>query len=145
MTKHNLHMDWQGGFTLGKRTTDNLFILNAVQDGAMCKHKRKSLYCLFLNVAKAYDSIDRTCLNSLLKRYCFFDTLTRAIMSSLDNTEYAVILHGQVSAYFLTTRELKQGDSLSPPLFNLYIHDLQNNIMPPNDLDDCIPTLGGSK
>ena len=89
-------MPFQGGFTKNRRTMDNLYILNTIREGA--KKRRRSLYCLFLDVAKAYDCVDRTKLAAILERNGFSRNLARAIMSSLDNTSYAVKMGGRASA-----------------------------------------------
>ena len=81
MDERDLHMSSQGGFTRGKRTTENLYFINTIREGA--KRKHKALYCVFPDVAKAYNSIDRGRLGHILAAYMYSPYLSRAIMSSI--------------------------------------------------------------
>ena len=120
MSAHNMHRTWQGGFTKNKRTTDNIFLLNTIRERAKKTHK--TLYCLFLDLTKAYDCVSRTKLRKIMENNHFDQHLIQAIMSSMVDTEYAVKKDGCRGPYFRTYHGLKQGDSLSPLLFNLYMH-----------------------
>ena len=138
METRGLHMPSQGGFVRGRRTTDNLFIINTVRETS--KRKHKPLFCIILNVAKAYDCVDRTRLTRILKTHNFSPLLSRAIISSLLHTKYAVNMGGKVTSFFPTVMGLKQGDSISPLLFNLYVHDLQTTVLP-GEPCDYVPVI----
>ena len=143
MQRLNLHVSCQGGFVKGRRTSDNLYVLNAIRDGA--RRKKKNLWCLFLDITKAYDTVDRDRMFQILQDCLICPYLTRAIMTSLDGTLYAIKLDGYVSDFFRTIRGLKQGDSLSPLLYNLYTHHLRDIIMRDMHLEDHIPSLASNR
>ena len=60
----------------------------------------------------------------------------------LANTSIALKLEGHYSEYFEVNRGVKQGDSFSPTLFNIFINDLSSEF----EKEECKPsTLLNSK
>ena len=47
----------QAGFRSGYNTVDHVFVLNTLIE--LYSHKRKKLFCAFIDYKKAFDSIDR--------------------------------------------------------------------------------------
>ena len=50
----------QAGFCSGYSTVDHVFVLNMLIE--LYSHKKKQLYCAFIDYGKAFDSIDRSLL-----------------------------------------------------------------------------------
>jgi hypothetical protein len=67
---------------------------------------------------KAYDSVGREILYNILTEFCFPRKLVRLIKMSLTETYSRVRVGKNVSDRFPTRNGLKQGDALSPLLFN---------------------------
>ena len=57
----------QGGFRPNRSTTDMMFVIRRLQE--LARNKRIPLYVYFIDLTKAYDSVDRTLLWTVLARF----------------------------------------------------------------------------
>ena len=81
----------------------------------------RPLYICFVDIRKAYDSINRAALWSVLQ-YCYHlpSKLLKIIEALHSNTSAAVRTYGKISDHFSVSSGVKQGCVLAPTLFNLY-------------------------
>ena len=78
----------------------------------------------------------RKCLISLIEIYCFIDfyliilmvKYLRPIKSLYKDTVSTVKINDYITEYFDVLHGVKQGDNLSPTLFNLFINNLASQI-----------------
>jgi len=82
---NNLLSEEQNGFRGDRRGTDNLFILNEVME--TYRRKKKKMFCVFLDIEKAYDRIEREVLWEILRRAGFEEKIINIIKSLYDNTK----------------------------------------------------------
>jgi hypothetical protein len=73
---------------------------------------------LFIDFKKAYDSIKREVLYNILLEFCIPKKLVRLIKMCLNETYSKVCIGKLLSDKFHIQNGLKQGDALSPLLFN---------------------------
>ena len=85
--------------------------------------KRPKYYMLFIDLAKAFDSIDRSILISTMKDRGINDSLVKAFSNMLAST--SMLIDGQKVA---TNIGVMQGAVTSPVTFALYIDDLLNRL-----------------
>ena len=57
----------QSSFRPNRSTTDTMFVIRRLQE--LARKKRIPLYVCFIDFTKAYDSVDRTCLWTVLARF----------------------------------------------------------------------------
>ena len=57
----------QSGFRPNRSTTDMMFVIRRLQE--LARKKRIPLYVCFIDLTKAYDSVDRTLLWTVLARF----------------------------------------------------------------------------
>ena len=88
----------------------------------------KYIYQLFIDFEKAYDSIERESLYHIIIEFGIPKTLVRIIKACLDGTQSKVGIKTYLSSSFPIENGLKQGDSLSPLLFNFPNNVLLTNI-----------------
>ena len=105
------------------RTTDNIFILNNLI--ILCLNKNERLFCAFVNFAKAFDFIVRDVLwFKLIKlgvRGKLLD-ITKSIYTSVKSrVKHETFLSEPFECYI----GVRQGESLSPFLFAMYVNDLE--------------------
>ena len=96
-----------------------------------------SLYICFIDLQKAYDSINREALWSILQFYHLPAKLIPVIQAVHDGPRAVVRAYGRVSESFDVAREVCQRCILAPALFNRYFdaviymsldsHRVQNN------------------
>ena len=121
-SEHNyLIYEGQNGFRKGKSTIDHISSLTQIIE------TRKNVYFLRLHrflKKNTYDSINRDILWHKLEHFKLNNKLLSAIKSMYKNVLCSVKLNGFLTDWFGVKSGLKQGCSLSPVLFNLYINDL---------------------
>ena len=76
------------------------------------------MHQLFIDFKKAYDSVRRELLHKILIEFGISRKLVRLVNMSLSETYSRVQVGKNVSDRFPITNGLKQGDALSPMLFN---------------------------
>jgi hypothetical protein len=111
---------------------------------------------IFIDFKKAYDSVRREALYNILIEFAFLKKLVRLIKMCLTETYSRVRVDKYLSEAFPIRNELKQGDGLSPLLFNLTLEYAIKRVQVNQDglklngthqllaYADDVNTLGGS-
>ena len=122
MNASKINSDLQIGFERDHMISDHLFVLKTIIEQArVCK---QDLHLAFIDFRQAYDRINRIALFRKLLIYKIPTRIVRIIINQYDNMEYVVVTDDGKSCAFKTTQGLKQGDNMSPKLFNLFIMDI---------------------
>lgn len=83
---------------------------------------------LKIDLSKAFDSLEWSFIRDTLIHFNFPITLVNLIMSCITTTSISVLWNGQITEPFLPTREIRQGDPLSPYIFVLCLERLSQMI-----------------
>ena len=103
--------------------------------------KGGKLYACFIDFSKAFDTIWHNGLFHKLNSNGINGHFLSTLMNAYDNTKCAIKLGKRLTNFFPCKRGLRQGDPLSPLLFNLYINDIFKELREAN----CHPvTLNGT-
>lgn len=121
---HNLLGEVQNGFRRGRMASDNAFILDTILWKA--KAKKQKVNFAFFDVAKAYDTVDRDILWRRMSSLGFGGEFLDSIKSIYSGDSVQCTVNGLTTRPVFLRRGLRQGCSLSPMLFNLYIAGLGN-------------------
>ena len=126
LDSNNLLSPLQSGVRNDSRTTDNIFILKTLINKYMYVNtEKKDLYVSLIDFARVFDTVWRpSLLFKLLKRGIggnFYKVVkhiyTNANCVSRQSNAYSEIVN--------TNLGVKQGDNLSPTLFNIFLDDFQ--------------------
>jgi hypothetical protein len=109
--------DYQCGFLRKRSTTDQIFYIRQIPE----KKKREyngTVHQLFTEFKKACDSVKREVLYNILFQFGIPKKLVGLIKMCLNETYSKVHVSKSLSGKFAIQNGLKQGDALSPLLFN---------------------------
>jgi len=108
----------QCGFRANRGTTDMIFVLRQIQE--KCREQNMPLYAAFIDLTKAFDTVSRDGLWSILARLgCPPKFLT--ILRQLHEGQMGQVKHnGALSGSFPISNGVKQGCILAPTLFSIF-------------------------
>lgn len=128
---HNLIDPSQIGFTKNARPADHVFILKTLLE-KYCHHKDGRLYCCFVDFNKAFDSVIHSGLKLKLLQLNIGTKFYKIISAMYEKSQASVKTGDTLTESFFIKLGVRQGDSLSPALFKIFINDL------PTYLQSCI-------
>lgn len=105
----------------GKSTVDQIFTLKEITSKYW--EYNKDLYILFIDFAKAYDSITRTKIWEVMRKYKIPEKLVRLTRMCVLNSKAKIKVDTEYSETFEINTGVRQGDALSPILFNLVMEE----------------------
>ena len=123
---HKLLGEIQNGFRRGRSGSDNAFILDTILWKS--KAKKAKVYMAFFDIQKAYDSVNRNILWGKLCSLGFGGKYLQTLKSIYAGDSVQCEVNGLSTRPIYLSRGLRQGCSLSPLLFNLYISSLGNDL-----------------
>nr|GFC41431.1 RNA-directed DNA polymerase, eukaryota [Tanacetum cinerariifolium] len=88
------------------------------------KKRKKQLLIFKVDFEKAYDSVRWDFLDDVLRKFSFGDKWCKWIHCCLHSSRGSIIINGSPTDEFHFGKGLKQGDPLSPFLFNLIMETL---------------------
>ena len=135
---HNVKAKGQAGFRKDYRTTDNIFVLRSLIDRqreARQKGKAGKLYCCFVDIRKAFDTVPRHLLWQVLKDLGIYGCILDIMKSMYAQDSAAVRSMQGISAVFRCLLGVKQGCPLSPTLFGLDVDGLEKLLLETAGID----------
>ena len=108
----------QCGFRPGRGTTDMVFALRQIQE--KCKLYNEDLYLLFIDLTKAFDTVNRPGLWAILELIGCPRLFVGLIRSFHDDMKVTVREGNDRSEPFQVTSGTKQGCVLAPTLFSIF-------------------------
>ena len=122
LEKHQILSEHQYGFVKNKGTADALnYITHKIYQNL---DKSKRIIATFLDLAKAFDTVNHDILLSKLERYGIRGKVLLLFKSYLSNRQQKVRIQNQTSEYKCVSCGVPQGTILEPVLFILYVNDL---------------------
>ena len=112
-------MDEQGGFRAGRGCNGQIFAVKHIVEKTIEKDKKTCM--AFVDLEKAYDSVSREKLWKVLDEYGVKGKLLRAIQALYVDGRARVKVGRMESELFSVYRGVRQGCTLSPWLFNVFM------------------------
>ena len=121
----------QGGFQKQVSCVMTSFMLRESIHFANENHSK--VYACFLDTRKAYDTVDHTILMKKLYKSGINITIFKIILNMFKDVYSCVRVQGQTSDWFPILQGTRQGQSISPLLYILFINELVNTIEQSSD------------
>lgn len=125
---------FQTGFLPDRFIADNGMLAKLAMEQAR-GHQSSSSIALLLDQEKAYDRIHPDYLHRVLHTFGIPDTFISAITRLFFSTNIRININGHISTAFTQQRGLRQGDPISPVLFNLALEPLLRAILDDNTFE----------
>ena len=120
---YNVYIEAQAGFRKGMGTTENIFVLHGLISHIInCGNK---LFCGFIDFSKAFDYVERNSLWYKLIKLGVRGRMLSIIKSIYANIKSRVRFNNSLSEEFSCMLGVRQGESLSPFLFCMFLNDLE--------------------
>ena len=115
----NVIPESQSGFRPGRGTTDMIFSARQLQE--KCTEKQMPLYQVFVDLTKAFDTVNREALWIVLGKYGCPPEFVDKFKQLHSCMKAQVNFDGQLSEKFSVDNGVKQGDIPAPTLFSIYL------------------------
>jgi hypothetical protein len=107
----------QCGFRKDRGTIDMIFAARQLQE--KCQEHNSELYCTFVDLTKAFDTVSRAGLWQIMKKFGCPDHFTHMIRQFHEGMMAQVCDQNETSNQFHVSNGVKQGCVLAPTLFSL--------------------------
>ena len=113
-----------------------IFCLRQLQE--KCIEQDRPLYMVFVDLSKAFDTVGRTGLWQVLRKYGCPEKFTTMIYILHTGMMANVSVAGEVSESFSVTNGVKQGYVLAPTLFSIFLPAMLDEAF--RDMGDGVQT-----
>ena len=112
----------QSGFRPGRSTQDHIFRIKHITQKSI--QQKKKVFLAFVDMEKAFDRVPRNILWEILKERGVRGKTLRIIQNIYKDNVNAIIYDNMISETFSTQEGLRQGGSLSPVLFVIFMDEV---------------------
>lgn len=114
----DVYPESQHGYRSGRGTIDGIFTVRQLMEKT--REQRCNLYIAFIDFTKAFDTVNRQLLFSILGKIGCPPKLIRLIKSLYTDVKARLIIDGDLSKLFDYNGGVKQGCKLAPTLYGIY-------------------------
>ncbi|CAF3715602.1 unnamed protein product [Rotaria socialis] len=120
-------LEEQAGFRSNRSTIDQIFILKMIKEKS--HNNNKPLHMCFIDIMKAYDSVDRTLLWQICRHYGLTDKIVQMLILLYQDTKAQVRINGEISDPFDINSGVQQGGIPSCILFNVLFDFIMRRVI----------------
>ena len=122
LDKNKFLCEEQNGFRQNRSCLDHIFTLHSIIQNKL--NTGTDLFIAFIDLKKAFDSINRDLLFLKLRSAGIDGKMYFSIKSLYIKSKACVKVNKVLTEWFNTSCGVRQGDTLSPTLFSIFINDL---------------------
>ena len=126
LIENNLLKETQAGFTKESRIEDNLFILQYCVEDTF--KRKKSLVVISIDYKKAFDSINRSKMIEVMKKYKICSRVIEIIAEIYNGDQTEICLREELKEVVEITSGIRQGCTGSTVLFKLITYTIMESL-----------------
>lgn len=115
----NVLPESQCGFRKHRSTNDMIFAIRQIQE--KCVEQHQGFYMVFIDLTKAFDTINRPALWEVLKRFGYPPKFLAVLRALHDGAKVRVVGGGEKSEPFGVCTGVRQGCVVASVIFNLFL------------------------
>ncbi len=123
---NNIYAEEQNGFRQNRSCSEHIFSLLTILKNRKCQNK--STFLAFLDAEKAFDRVDRNLLLYKVLTNGIRGHMYENIKNIYGDSFCSVNINNMLTDWFDTKCGVKQGDTLSPTMFNIFINDIVRDV-----------------
>ena len=123
LDKNNIIVREQIGFQRKSRTSDHMFVLKTLIDKVTDSNNGKLFSC-FVDFRKAFDTVVHPALFLKLLKLGIGSLFYKSLKAMYHHTSLRVKVNDKLTPAFNSNIGVRQGDTISPNLFKVFINDL---------------------
>ncbi|CAF5066742.1 unnamed protein product, partial [Rotaria magnacalcarata] len=120
-------LEQQVGFRSNRSTVDQIFIVNMIMEKA--SEYDIPLFICFIDIQKAYDSVNRELLWKICSHYGLTDKIVKSLQLVYKDSNARVKINGDLSECFKMHTGVMQGGIPSPFLFNIVFDFIMKKVL----------------
>jgi hypothetical protein len=126
--QYNVYIEAQAGYRKGMGTIDNIFVLQGIITHIL--NQSKKLYTAFVDFTKAFDFIVRDIIWYKLIKLGVRGKILNLVRSMYNIVKSKIKFNNEIrNDSFTCYLGVRQGGSLSPFLFSMYLNDIEDHFM----------------
>ncbi len=122
LEEYELLVNEPNGFRPIRSCLEHIFVLHDLLK--ICKEKGLETFCTFIDFQKAFDCVNHDFLLYKLSQIGIIGRTYRSVKAMYKHPQSCVNIGGKLTHWFQVGSGVRQGDSLSPTLFAIFINDL---------------------
>ena len=124
--ERNILHDEQNGFRPKRSCLDHIYTLTTILRKRI--NEGKSTFVSYIDAEKAFDRVDRELLFYKLLKNGVNGKFYRSLNDMYSTCLSAINLNGKLTDWFGVNYGVRQGDTLSPTLFGIFVNDLVDDV-----------------
>ena len=129
----------QCGFRRDRSTTDMIFVARQLQE--KCLEQHRNLHAVFIDLTKAFDTVDRQLLWEVLRRFGCPPKLLAVVSDLHEGAAARVLGEGERSNPFEVHTGVRQGCVIAPVIFNMFMAAVFSVAKRNMNPEDCVPLI----